>query len=232
MKTFFLWLALMCAALPVWAGAAQPGKVIPLSTVAVMDFDDRTVAALTSLTHLDFLKRTLSEAVLTALFEVPDIKVVERIQLKEILAEQKLGSSELADEDAKLRLGRMLGAQRMVFGSFMAIGDQIRIDLRAVDVATSLVVYADECTSDYQAIPVEVQAMSARLSKSLGGRPMQALKGQSTALWVEYDQALALSDAGHYAEAVEVLKSVLSKDKDFSAAERQLVRMLEKISRQ
>jgi TolB-like protein len=201
-------------------------------TVVVWDFDNRTAPALTTLPHLDFLKRTLSETMLSALFDVPDIKVLDRTQMREILSEQKLGSGELADVDAKLRLGRMIGAQRMVFGSFMAIGDQIQVNLRAVDSATSQVIYADEYTSGFSSVLDEAQKMAGRLSNKLGGNTIKPAKEQRTALWVEYDGALALADAGRYNEAIEVLKSVLGKDANFLPAERELSVLLEKLSRQ
>lgn len=217
-----------------WMGSAhaQPISASQLPAVAVWDFDDQTVPAVTTLTQLDFLKRTLSEAVLGALVDVPGLKVVDRLRLKDTLAEQKLGASDLADTDARLRLGRMIGAQRMVFGSFMAVGDQIQVNLRVVDSASSQVTYADGCTSGYDLVLAEAQGMAGRLSKALGGRPVQPTKAQTTALWAEYDRALALTDTGRYAEALEVLKSVLTKDKDFAPAERQLTAVLEKLARQ
>ena len=220
-----LWLAAL-----LWSGFAQAASQLPV--VAVWDFEDQTVPAATSLTGLDFLKRSLSEAVLSALIEVPGLKVVERLQLKDILAEQKLGTSDLADADTRQRLGRILGAQRMVFGSFMAVGDQIRVNLRVVDSATSQVVVADEGTAGFDRVLAEAQKMAQRLAKVLGGREVRPAKVQATALWAEYDQALALADAGQYAAAIEALKSVLSKDRDFAVAERQLIVLLEKLSRQ
>lgn len=217
----------------VWAGLswAQPVAGTQLSTVAVWDFDDQTVYEATTLSQLDFLKRTLPEAVIGML--LPSFKVVERMRLNEILTEQKLGSSDLADADARIRLGRMTGAQRMVFGSFMAVGDQIRVNLRAVDTATSQVVYADEYTTGYDLVLNEAQKMAMRLSRALGGSLIQPSKVQATiALWAEYDHALALTDTGYYAEAIDALKNLLAKDKDFSSAERQLTAILEKLSRQ
>ena len=66
--------------------------------------------------------------------------LVERQRLLDLLNEQNLGSSGLADESTRLRLGRLLGARWMVFGSFQVIGNQMRLDIRLVQVETGRVV--------------------------------------------------------------------------------------------
>jgi hypothetical protein len=63
-------------------------------------------------------------------------KVVDRDNLMKILEELQLGSSELADPGTRLRLGRIMGAEQMVFGAFQMIGRMQRVDLRLVDVST------------------------------------------------------------------------------------------------
>jgi len=61
------------------------------------------------------------------------VRLVERRKLLEVLNEQKLGASELADESTRLRLGRILGARYMLFGSYLKLGPSWQIDLRLVD---------------------------------------------------------------------------------------------------
>jgi len=65
--------------------------------------------------------------------------VVERGKLLLAVEELRLGSSALADESTRLRLGRITGARRMVFGGYMAVGNRVRMDLRLVDVETGKV---------------------------------------------------------------------------------------------
>ena len=56
------------------------------------------------------------------------------------MEELNLGSSELADESTRLKVGRMIGAREMVFGGYMVVGSTMRVDLRRVDVETGKVV--------------------------------------------------------------------------------------------
>lgn len=63
-------------------------------------------------------------------------KIVERERLLLALEELNLGTTSLVDESTQLQLGRMVGAQLMVFGGYQVIAGQMRLDLRLVEVET------------------------------------------------------------------------------------------------
>jgi curli biogenesis system outer membrane secretion channel CsgG len=86
-----------------------------------------------------------------------DLVVVEREKLLSVLSELSLGSSELADDGTRLRIGRIAGAKRMIFGGYQVIGKSMRIDLRMVETETGRVLRAVEKT-------VEDGGMTRRLS--------------------------------------------------------------------
>jgi curli biogenesis system outer membrane secretion channel CsgG len=67
------------------------------------------------------------------------LSVVERQKLLLAVEELRLGSSALADETTRLRLGKITGARQMVFGGYLAVGNRVRMDLRLVDVETGKV---------------------------------------------------------------------------------------------
>jgi TolB-like protein len=68
--------------------------------------------------------------------------LVERSRLRHLLEEQGVGSSSLADTDYALRLGKLSGARLMVFGSYLIIGQLLRIDIRLVEVETGKILKA------------------------------------------------------------------------------------------
>ncbi len=72
--------------------------------------------------------------------------LVERERLLTILQELNLGSSQLVDEATGLRIGRLVGARLMLFGSYQVVATLMRIDLRLVDVETGRVINAAEKT--------------------------------------------------------------------------------------
>jgi TolB-like protein len=177
-----------------------------------------------------YLARSLSENLTAALLGFPGLRVVERQRLKDVLAEQKLSAGDLADEDSRLRLGRIIGAGRMVFGSFFALGDLVQVSVRVVDSATSRVLFSDELAAPADAVMQQVEAVNRRLVRVLGdGDP--EFRRYPAAVWRIYDEALTASDAGRYEQAIELLQRLMANHKDFTPAERQLLALLDKLSR-
>ncbi len=107
---------------------------IPASgTVAVWDFDGLSPI---SLAQPDLGERLAAE-VTEAIMRKGNFQVVERQRLLVVLEEQNLGSQTIVDEPTRLRLGRIAGAQMMIFGAYQSFGGaQTRLDLRLVDVGT------------------------------------------------------------------------------------------------
>jgi TolB-like protein len=219
---------LVLLALLAGAGWAQPAGARTLPAVVVWDFDNQSPVPVPG---GDYLRRALSENVTAALLQVNGLPVVERQRLKDVLAEQRVGAGELADDDARVRLGRIVGAARMVFGGFFVLGDQVQVHVRVVDTATSRVVFSDETTAAAASVMDQVQPLNRRLVRALGGPAEAGGTAFSSAVWRRYDQALALADAGRYDDAVTALQALLAEAKDFTPAERQLVALLERQSR-
>lgn len=84
-------------------------------------------------------KEFLANEMVRAAEEVGGFRVVERERLLKVLEELHLGSSELAEENTRLRLGKLVGARYMLFSSYQAVAGRLRFDLRLVDVETGVV---------------------------------------------------------------------------------------------
>lgn len=228
-RAVLLWAAATSAAVAAQTPAAAPAR---LPAVVVWDFEDRTVAALSALPagRTDWLRRTLSESLVSALLRTPGQAVVDRMRLRELLAEQRLGSDALADEAARLRLGRIAGAERMVFGSFFVVGDAVQVNLRVVETATSKVLFADEATAPFDTVMAEQPQWAGRVVQALGGR---AAAGPAfpPELWQAHDRAAALADAGQFDAAVAALQQLLQQRADFEPAERLLSAVLQTMAR-
>lgn len=68
--------------------------------------------------------------------------LIEREQLLLALEELHLGSSALADEKTRLKIGKIVGARFMVFGGYFVMGDQMRLDIRLVEVESGRILRA------------------------------------------------------------------------------------------
>ena len=226
--------ALLCL---LWAGMAagwaQAAATLP--AVVVWDFDNQTAFSTLPAERINFLKRSLSENLTHTLLQVTGLPVVERQRLKDLLAEQKLAAGALADEDSRLRLGKVVGAQRMVFGGFFVLGDEVQVQVyvhvRVVDTATSRVLFSDETTATIPNVMQRTAAMNHRLAQALGGATVVPERELAAPLWWAYDQALALADAGQLEGAITALQALLARDKNFAPAERQLLALLDKLAR-
>ncbi len=206
---------------------AQPAS---LPAVVVWDFDNQSPGAAATASAGDFLKRSLSENLTVTLLQVAGLPVLERQRLRDLLTEQKVSATELADEDARVRLGRIVGAARMVFGGFFVLGDEVQVHVRVVDTATSRVLFSDEATTALATVMQQIEPLNRRLARALGGANA-AGASYAVASWQAYDQALALADAGRLDDAVSALQALLGRDKSFAPAERHLVALLDKMSR-
>lgn len=138
-----VWIIIFAFALAACAGpspptvgpVAEPDHAPGPRSVAVWDMEnmspDRPVA-------FDW-GELLSAGVIQTFQESKDYSVVEREKLIRVLEELQLGSSALADDDTRLRLGKLVGAQTMVFGGYLVVGDMMRLDMRLVNVETGAV---------------------------------------------------------------------------------------------
>lgn len=131
-----------CASQPV---AYVPQTYGPGTVAAVWDLENLSIG---NNPILDNLQDFFGVRVAETLSGQGDFVVVERQKLLLALEELHLGSSELVDESSRLEVGRILGAQVMVFGAYQQIGEQLRIDLRMVEVSSgALVSTAEQTTS-------------------------------------------------------------------------------------
>jgi curli biogenesis system outer membrane secretion channel CsgG len=127
---FLLW---ACA-----GGAADiPRQQVP-RTVAVFDFEN-----LSPLNSADLdLAGPLTAKAIETIEKTGKYDVVERQHLAAVLEELNLGTSLVADRQSQLKLGAITGARLMVFGCYQLVENQMRLDIRLVDVESGRVVKA------------------------------------------------------------------------------------------
>ena len=133
--------------------ATEPTRNPPLKGVAVWEFED--LSPLGSGIDVGGL---LSDRVTDVLKSRGEYTVVERSRLVRVLEELRLGSSALADEETRLRVGRLAGARYMVFGGYQVIGAKMRLDVRLVEVESGRVIKAVQKTAPGSDISVWLEA--------------------------------------------------------------------------
>jgi TolB-like protein len=117
------------------------------STIAVVPFEnvngDRS---------LDWLSAGIPETITNSLLAVKGIVLVDRVQLRKVMDEQKFQWSGMADERTAVKLGKIAGASIMVVGAFQKFGETVRLTARFVDVESARVLHTAQATGDLKNI--------------------------------------------------------------------------------
>src|SRR6476469_10168010 len=117
------------------AQAAKP-------TVAIMYFNNNVFTK--DARDYDGLTKGVPDFLVSEMSGNPNIRVIERDQVQKLIDEQKLTSGGQVDRETAVKIGKLLGAQHMIFGGFMADPKgNFRIDARAVNVETGAIEYTD-----------------------------------------------------------------------------------------
>ena len=116
------------------------------NTIAVWDIENLNASELSGFD----LEELLAAKVIEVLQKDKRWTVVEREELILALEEQNLGGSALASDETRLQIGRLLGANYMVFGSYMKFMQQMQLNLRVVDVETGRVMRATQKTLPFK----------------------------------------------------------------------------------
>ena len=149
------------------------------STVAVADFSgtDRE------------LGRFLADTLLTDLAHSQQLRLVERAELRQALAELKLQSTGLVEAPAVKRLGKVVGASRLIVGNFLVRGGSLTANARVMDVETGRVLAGGAASASGPAsAPLE---MVHSLARAIAHR----LTGEDLDLGAQEDPAPFRQDA-------------------------------------
>lgn len=144
--------------------AAERGGTALRGTVGVPPF---FAAVDTTLTPLAY---ALADLVTTDLSRSAQVRIVERSRLGEVLRELDLAGSGRVDSATAPRVGRLVSAERLVFGSVQAMPDgrTLRLGARVGDVERSTLSRAIDASAPLTEILAAEKALVLRLFESLG----------------------------------------------------------------
>lgn len=211
------------AALPPAATEAKAQQDVP--TVAVMDFNAFMMGEGGASVNLG---KAIS-AMLVTEFSVRDgMRIVERQQLNDLIQEQDLSLSGRIDDAVAVEVGKLLGVQYILLGQAMSIVDNLRIDIRAVDVETSEVVAVMKKTDEtVQLLNVVVQ-LADEFGEALNLTPPSQrpeVEEIPVAATIALSRALTYEDEGQTEQAIEQYEAVLAIHPTHRDARRALERL-------
>ncbi len=221
-----LLLAVACAVLAAGGGASA-------RVLAISYFDNHTGDD-----TYDALGRGLAEMMITDLSAVGGVTVVERARLNDLLDELDLARSPFVDPATAAQMGRGLGAEWILTGSFVTADPQMRIDARLVDVASARVVDARSVTGPREEFFLLQKELAAALVQVLDVEPtardtarMGRVRTESFGAIVAWSQGIEAMDRGELEEARTALEASLALDDRFDLAREALERLRERMER-
>lgn len=188
------------------------------NTVAVLYFEDLSADN----EKPGSLSKVLCTMMISFLSASDNLTIVERVQIQKVYAELNLASSKRFNQATVAKIGELLGARYLVFGSYFFYEDTLRIDARLVDVETGATVVSEGANGG-----------SAEFTKLLSGVSEKILDkvGQNANHWnreflvkhnlpkkelEEIGAALDQMDLGQIEPGIQRLVQLKEKHPDFS----------------
>jgi tetratricopeptide (TPR) repeat protein len=120
-------LAAILMAVVMCSGVAQ-------TTIAVLPFDNTAKNE-----EYAWLSDGFCESLTSGFVQIGQFIVIERKRLEDVIKEQDLQLSDLVDAARSVKVGEILGAQKVVLGSYQILGEDINVNCRIVDVQSGKV---------------------------------------------------------------------------------------------
>jgi curli biogenesis system outer membrane secretion channel CsgG len=209
-------LARLCCAAVLLASAPAGGQpAAPRRTVAVLYFDNYTGKV-----DYDPLGKGIASMMISDLGVVPEIQLLERDRIQDLLKESELSRTRYFDSTTAVKLGRLSGAEYIVVGAFASVQPQMRIDTRVVRVGTGEIVKTAQVVGREDAFFDLEQQLAARLIDGLGialspeSKEKLRAKQESNRIdaastVVAFSKALSLYDKGEYVDAGSAMAPAL-----------------------
>jgi len=195
-------------------------------TIAILDFSNNS---LVDKDKYASLSKGLAEIMITELSKLSSLRLVERQKLNSLIEEMKLSQSGIISEDTGIQVGKILGAQYLVFGSYMiSFNNQIRIDVRIVNVETGATPSAEQITDKvdnlFKIINKLNEKITANLNIKLSKQEKKLLNSDDFDLDIiaQFSNGLDFEENNNVEDARKIYSKILKKEPDFEPAKKRL----------
>lgn len=172
------------------------------------------------------LGKGLQSMFATDLSYLPGVEVVERERLAELTQELELGQEGWLDPETAAETGRLSGATHVVAGSYVLVGDTMRLDARLFSVLEGKVVLARASEGErdlfFELQKELVGALAVELA--VDGLPpkvrvkVQRVHTADFGAFESFSRGLEAFDTADYEEALQDLRQATVADEDFKLA--------------
>jgi len=221
---------------PPTAAAQGTGKPV----VAVLSFDNNSIGK--DAKDYDGIGKGITDMLITDLASNPNVVVVDRERIQQVLQEQNLVKSGSIDAQTAVRVGKLLGAQYAIYGGFMSDGrgnmvltghstnmetgvitNPQRVQAKTDDVLGLIAQMSDKVSHDMK-LPAMTHGTGATSTPSMGNVGAKPVKMDLRTAMI-YSKALDAKDSGDNAKAAELFSQVLTKFPDYTPAKTNLAKV-------
>lgn len=189
-------------------------------TIAILYFDNSSTNS-----QLDPLKKGLADMLISDLSNLNMLRVVEREKLEEVMAELKLSSSKDFDAGTGQKLGKLLGAETILFGSYFEMIGKFVMNARIVKTETGEILKSEGvsgATADFMKLEKQLvwkiaRGLDVRFSDKEEATIM-ASEQVSYQATLAYADGLELFDNGDKPAALVKFKEALELSPKFDRA--------------
>ena len=164
MKSFVRGIAVLSSLALVAPAAVVHAQGKPV--VAVLYFDNNSIGK--DRADFDGVGKGIAELLINDMVSNPNIKVVERDRIQSLITEQGLTKAGSIDPQTAVRLGKLIGAQYMIYGGFMSDGKGTYVlTSKAVNVETSAITNPVKLTSKGDDVLGLIAELSTKLNADM-----------------------------------------------------------------
>ena len=154
------------------AGAAPDRR----PTLFVIDF---RVSALGKQSEYEALGQGIADLLVSDLAQNPNVRVVDRENLRRILDEQDLSKTNRIDDATAVRVGKLLGAHHFIKGSvFVDPRGKVRLDAHAVSTETSGIEHVETVSGSDDDVMGLIAQLSTKLNDGLHLPPLPEVQAK------------------------------------------------------
>lgn len=194
----------------------------PLTSLAILPFRNASGDP-----SLDWLGASMSEMLSTDVGQSASLRIVSSDRLHQVLKDLHIDAGSQLDPQTLRQLGEFSNAQTLVWGQYVKVGDQIRIDATLQDLKQQRTssLKAEAPSEKDLLTAVDRLAQSIRESLALSPELVQELKARafrpsskSLDALRDYNQGLELMRQGNNLEAQKKFESATQADPEFALA--------------
>jgi len=147
--------------------------------IAVLYFENHTSE------EYDRFVRGISDMLMTSLGQSDKLTIIERVQIEKAMENFSLELSGPIDAEAAVEVGKWLGADGVVLGSFNAFGEEYRLDARLIDAETGELLIAQNVRGSEADVMAMVDQLGAKMIDSFGEKQTE-IKGGTGFLRIQF----------------------------------------------